>query len=96
METKLQKQDVVNIVDNILFTTKAMLSSAEAARYLGITRSYLYKLTMKRLIPHYKPCGKMCYFKLSELEMWLQKNRVATEEEVKEKAMSYCMKGGVK
>lgn len=82
------------VTDNTLFCTKEVLTSDEAARYMGISKSYLYKLTMRQQIPHYKPMGKMCYFNRAELENWLQNNRVATDEEIKERATNYCMKGG--
>ncbi len=68
------------VTDNTLFCTKEVLTSDEAARYMGISKSYLYKLTMRQQIPHYKPMGKMCYFNRAELENWLQNNRVTTVE----------------
>lgn len=77
-----------------LITAKAVLTSDEAARYLGITKSYLYKLTMWRKIPHSKPMGKMVYFDRLELEAWLRSNRVATNDELERKAEAYCRKGG--
>lgn len=63
---------------------------------MGISKSYLYKLTMRQQIPHYKPMGKMCYFNRAELEAWLQNNRVATSTEISDRAHAYCMKGGLK
>jgi excisionase family DNA binding protein len=39
----------------------------DVCNYLNISRSHLYKLTSASLIPHYKPGGKMLYFKKSEL-----------------------------
>jgi hypothetical protein len=45
---------------------------------------------MNRIIPHYKPMGKMCYFNRLELEQWLLQNRVATSAELTEKAQQYC------
>lgn len=69
------------ITANIISTQKEVLTSDEAARYMGISKSYLYKLTMRQQIPHYKPMGKMCYFNREELESWLQSNRIATNEE---------------
>ena len=85
------------IAANIIGTTKTVLTSEEAARYMGISMSYLYKLTMAHKVPHYKsPTGKMCYFNRSELEQWLQSNRVSTDDKVGQKAQEYCMKGGVK
>ena len=82
------------VTDKTLFCTKEVLTSDEAARYMGISKSYLYKLTMRHQIPHYKPMGKMCYFNRAELEAWLQNGRVATSEEISERANNYCMKGG--
>jgi excisionase family DNA binding protein len=75
------KQIANEVVNNTIFCTKEVLTSDEAAAYMGISLSYLYKLTMKKLIPHYKPMGKMCYFNRKELESWLQSNRVAVVEE---------------
>lgn len=95
--TKEEIKKVTDLVtDNTLFTTKEVLTSDEAARYMGISKSYLYKLTMRQQIPHYKPMGKMCYFNRVEIENWLQGNRVATEMELQERAKNYCMKGGAR
>lgn len=82
------------VTANTLFTTKEVLTSDEAAQYMGISKSYLYKLTMRGEIPHYKPMGKMCYFNRLELEQWLQQNRVASSTEIADAANRYCMKGG--
>lgn len=76
--TQEEIKEIANeVVNNTIFCTKEVLTSDEAAAYMGISKSYLYKLTMKQLIPHYKPMGKMCYFNRKELESWLQSNRVA-------------------
>ena len=93
------KDDLRQVADlitaNIINTQKEVLTSDEAAKYMGISKSCLYKWTMERVIPHYKPNGKMCYFNRLELESWLQSNRVATVDEISQQAQSYCMgKGG--
>jgi excisionase family DNA binding protein len=91
------KQVADLITANIISTQKEVLTSDEAAKYMGVSKSYLYKLTMRQQIPHYKPMGKMVYFNRLELEEWLQRNRVSTEDEINEKAQTYCMKkGGMK
>lgn len=94
--TEELKQVAEMVTANTLFTTKEVLTSDEAAQYMGISKSYLYKLTMRGEIPHYKPMGKMCYFNRAELEQWLQSNRVSTGKEIDDKAQDYCMKGGRK
>ncbi len=89
-------REVVNLVtDKTIFCTKEVLTSDETARYMGISKSYLYKLTMRGEIPHYKPMGKMCYFNRAELEQWLQQNRCATAAEIADRANKIMMgKGG--
>lgn len=90
------KQVADLITANIINCTKEVLTSDEAARYLGVSKSYLYKLTMQQKIPHYKPMGKLCYFNRAELEQWLQSNRVSTEAEISQKAQQHCLKKGGK
>ena len=90
------KQVADMITANTIFCTKEVLTSDEAAKYMGISKSYLYKLTMKQQIPHFKPMGKMCYFNRLELEQWLQSNRVSTTTEIDQRAQDFCnKKGGV-
>ena len=36
-----------------------LMTTTEAARYLGVKPSYLYKMMMRRAIPYYKPGGKL-------------------------------------
>ena len=88
------KQVADLITANTIFCTKEVLTSDEAAKYMGVSKSYLYKLTMRQQIPHYKPMGKMCYFNRLELEQWLQSNRVSTSTEISQQAQTYCMKKG--
>ena len=92
---KYSLQELSDLVaDKTIFCTMEVLTSEEVARYMGVSRSYLYKLTMRREIPHYKPRGKICYFNRQEVEQWLQSNRVATDTELNNQANNYCMKGG--
>lgn len=90
-----QQNIIDTVADKTIFCTKEVLTLDEVARYTGISRSYLYKLTMNRVIPHYKPTGKLLFFNRKEVEEWLQSNRVATSSEITSRAMAYCQKGGV-
>ena len=84
-------QQVADLITaNIISTTKAVLTADEAARYMGISKSTLYKMTMRKQIPHSKPNGKVCYFNRLELEAWLMSNRVATADELQDRAQAYC------
>ena len=84
-------QQVADLITaNIISTTKAVLTVDEAARYMGISRSTLYKMMMRREIPFSKPGGKMCFFNRAEVEAWLMSNRVATADEIRDQAQAYC------
>ena len=82
------------IAAKLIKGAKEVLTSDEVADYMGISKSYLYKLTMRKEIPHYKPMGKVCYFNRKEVEQWLQANRVATSTEIEQRAQDYCMRKG--
>ncbi len=70
--------------------TDKPLPFQEASEYLNISKSYLYKLTHSRQIEHYKPNGKKLYFKKSDLEAWLLRNRVKTADEIEQEAIDYA------
>lgn len=53
--------------------TNNLLTTVEAAEYLGMKKSYLHKLMMKKEIPFYKPNGKLCFFDKDELDQWLRR-----------------------
>ena len=66
--TNEEKKAIADLITaNVIGCTKEVLTSDEAAVYMGVSKSYLYKLTMRKQIPHYKPMGKMCYFNRAEL-----------------------------
>ena len=49
-------------IEERLYVVKEMLTTEEASKYLGISQSQIYKLTMNMQIPHFKPKGKTIYF----------------------------------
>ncbi len=63
-------------IENVLRSqgTKPM-GAQEAAGYLGVSLSYLYKLTHEGLLSFSKPNGKKIYFRKEDLDTWALKNR---------------------
>lgn len=94
----MTKEEINQIADEItmrtIFCTKPLLTTDEAAAYLGISKSHLYKMTSRGEVPFYKPNGKVCYFDRLELEEWIRSNRASTDSEINQQAQSYCMKKG--
>lgn len=72
--------------DHVL-SQKVALSFEEAVRYMDISSSLLYKLTCKRVIPAYKPGGKILFFKRSDLDNWMLSKRRMTSKELKTEAL---------
>lgn len=61
---------------------KRMLTTPEAALYLGIAKSTLYKHTSAGNIAYYKPNGKLIMFSRTDLNKWLEANRIPSNEEL--------------
>jgi excisionase family DNA binding protein len=68
-----------------------MMNMDEASKFLDCSKGYLYKLTMKNMIPHYKPTGKRIYFYRAELDDWIKQGKVKTTEEISQEALKYCV-----
>jgi len=81
MSIEQRLEAVENAVKMAGLATKEVLTFEEAAAYTGLAKSYLYKLTSAKRIPHYKPLGKIVYFNRAELEGWLLSHRVEVEEQ---------------
>lgn len=66
-----------------------LMTTTEAARYLGLKPSYLYKMMMRRTIPYYKPGGKLCFFAREDLDAWMKRVRVKSQSEIDSEAARY-------
>ncbi len=73
-------------VKNLIYAAKEVLNLEEAAMFLGISKSSLYKMTHNQVVPFYKPNNKMVYFEKSELLKWLRQNPVASQAQISEEA----------
>jgi excisionase family DNA binding protein len=84
MSHKLEMEisEIKGFIDSQRILQKQQFTLEEAAIYLGIAKSTLYKLTSSRLITHFKPKDKLIYFNKVDLENWMRKGRVETIEEL--------------
>lgn len=86
-------KDVLDrFMKNLEQQQKEVLSFDEACKYCNISKSKMYKHTSNRNIPHYKPEGKLIYFKKSELDDWLLRNRQSSNEELEREATKHSLK----
>lgn len=73
---------------------KEVLNFNEAAVYLEVSHSHLYKLTSTGTIPAYKPNGKKLYFNRQELNKWLLSNRQTSLSDIEEEVSHFQLKSG--
>lgn len=75
---------VMTEVRDLLLHQKEIFTISEVCSYTGFEKSYIYKLTSLRKIPHFKsPGGKNIFFKRKEIEDWLTQIKVKTVDEIK-------------
>ena len=84
--------EIANKLDEQNLLQKTVLNFNEACTYLDVSQSHLYKLTSTRQVPHFCPQGKKLYFKRTELDEWLQRNRQLTAEELEQQAVDNMAK----
>ena len=60
LEQKINEIDKIHVLENYIvqlkerfWAVKEVLTTAEASAYLGLSESYIYKLTSLKQIPHY-------------------------------------------
>lgn len=71
---------------------KQFLTADEAAEFLQLKKSYIYKLVFNKVIPHFKYGRKLC-FKPEDLEAWRNARLVAVPsyEQLQEQSAKYCL-----
>jgi Helix-turn-helix domain len=83
LEQRLQK------IESLLTFQKNVLTFEEGCNYCDFTTSHGYKLTSLRKIPFSKPDGKKIFFCREDLEKWLLRNPVKTQEEIDMEASTF-------
>ena len=79
----------IEMLENILNAAKEVLTLEEAAVFMGVSKSSLYKMTHKHELPFYRPNGKLIYFEKAELLKWMRQVRSMSEDEIKETAVQH-------
>lgn len=78
----------------VLVHQKPSLGLKEAANYLGVSESTLYKMTSARTITFYKPNNGKIYFKRVDLDNWMLQNEVKSVTQREEDITAKIRKDG--
>lgn len=85
----LEIESLKKAIEKSTCLNKEYLTVEEAAFFLGISKSALYKKKGAGKINFYQPGGKMIYFKKSELIQWIKKGKVQSVDEVVSESSNY-------
>lgn len=61
---------------------RKFINFEECCTYLGMSKAALYHLVAKKQITHYKPSGRKLFFKVADLDRWLDEGRIDSVAEV--------------
>lgn len=93
MDEKTISRELAEIKAFSLLAAKSVLTLEDVALLTGLSKSHLYKLTSNKEIPHYRPNGKFIYFSKDEIEKWMMRGRVASNDELEQQAVNYVVTG---
>lgn len=83
----------LDTIEKLLSVNKRILNVDEAAVYLNMAKSYLYKLTSNGTIPYSKPGGKKLFFDRLLLDKYLLGNPSKTNAELETEASTFVTTG---
>lgn len=69
-------------IERATIAQKAVFNFEDFCIYTGISKSWGYKLTSQRQVPHYSPNGKTLYFDKVEVDKWLLQNPIKTVKQL--------------
>lgn len=84
-----RKKELLFLADSLSIYSKEILSFREAAKYMGLSESFLYKLSSTRKIAHSKPNNKLIFFKKKDLDSWLLQNPIQSAKQVEQEVEDY-------
>ena len=84
MEQRILK--ILRRIEGILLmqdlVKKKHLNVKETALYLGVSVSKVYKLSHENKISYFKPDGKLIFFKKSDLDQYLFRNKIKSNDDL--------------
>ncbi|MCU7548168.1 helix-turn-helix domain-containing protein [Chitinophagaceae bacterium LB-8] len=83
--------EIVGLIKNQSIYLKEVMTFSEACLYCNFPNAHMYRLVSQGGIPHYKPNGKMIFFRRTELDTWLLRKRNFTKDELKQVVTSFLL-----
>ena len=83
-------------IEKKMYMVKEYLTVQEAADFIGLKASSIYKMTSQHQLPLYKPNGKVIFIRRDDLNRWIAQNKVLSQEEIDELAVTQMQNLGRK
>lgn len=84
--------EILTSIESLLRTHKTTFNVDDLCSYTGLSKSAVYKLTQRRLIPYSKPNSKVMFFKKEDVDAYLLSNRMDTHDEIEKIATNYIIR----
>ena len=81
-------QSIEDSLFAIKLQSKEVFTPDEAAEYMGMKKSYLYKLTAARKIKYFQPLGKLIYLNKSDVIDFLNQNPITNTSSFEDEIVS--------
>lgn len=91
-EKELLEKILFRIDEAVKIQHSDYLSFDETCKYMGVTKSHLYRLMKERLITYSKPSGKIAYFKKSDIEEYQSRNTIPSFSSLEAMAADHVIK----
>lgn len=76
-------------IEELLLAQKRTLTVDELSRFTGFSKSFIYKLTAAKRIPHSCPNGKLLIFDREKIQDWLLSKPVKLASDIESEALNY-------
>jgi len=82
-------EEKLNLIVSLLLTQKEVLTVDDMCLLTGYSKSFWYKASANRAIPHSSPSGGRIFFDRKSVQEWLMSNPVPTADQIKKQAINY-------
>ncbi len=99
----VEMEEIKNMLKNIMMShdsastaqaiapDRDLLTIEECSQLSGLKKSYLYRLTHQRQIPHCKPGGNRVFIRRDDLLNWMEGNPIKTSDDIDRAAAQYMV-----
>lgn len=92
LKPEINYHEILSNIEGLLRTQKTIFNVDDLCSYTRLSKSAVYKLTQRRMIPYSKPNCKAMFFKKENVDAYLLSNRTETHQEIEKIATNYIIR----